>query len=100
MTQTITVKIKLLPTKEQVFILREMSQLYISTINMLVSEMVAEKKSIKKSTKDISASLPSAVKNQAIKDAKSVFNKAKKSNHCHPCTKETCLHLEQSELLF
>lgn len=79
MSQTITVKIKLLPTKEQVFILHEMSQLYISTINMLVSEMVAEKKSIKKSSKDISASLPSAVKNQAIKDAKSVFNKAKKS---------------------
>jgi IS605 OrfB family transposase len=79
MSQTITVKIKLLPTKEQVFILHEMSQLYISTINMLVSEMVAEKKSTKKSSKDISASLPSAVKNQAIKDAKSVFNKAKKS---------------------
>ena len=79
MSQTITVKIKLLPTKEQASILREMSQTYISTINTLVSEMVAEKKSTKKSSKDISASLPSAVKNQAIKDAKSVFKKVKKS---------------------
>lgn len=79
MSQTITVKVKLLPTKEQASILREMSQLYISTINMLVSEMVAEKKSTNKSSKDIPVSLPSAVKNQAIKDAKSVFKKAKKS---------------------
>ncbi|ELK38753.1 transposase, partial [Brevibacillus agri BAB-2500] len=78
MSQTITVKVKLLPTKEQASILREMSQTYLSTINALVSEMVAEKKSTKKSSKDISASLPSAVKNQAIKDAKSVFKKAKK----------------------
>ncbi|MEI3614852.1 RNA-guided endonuclease InsQ/TnpB family protein [Pseudogracilibacillus sp. SO30301A] len=79
MSQTITVKIKLLPTKEQKSILRKMSQSYISTINMLVSEMVDEKKSTKKSSKDISAFLPSAVKNQAIKDAKSVFKKARKS---------------------
>ncbi|MEC0450567.1 transposase, partial [Bacillus subtilis] len=56
-----------------------MSQTYISTINTLVSEMVAEKRSTRKSSKDISASLPSAVKNQAIKDAKSVFKKAKKN---------------------
>ena len=79
MSQTITVKVKLLPTKEQVAILEEMSREYISTINALVSEMVEEKKSTKKSSKDISVNLPSAVKNQAIKDAKSVFKKAKKN---------------------
>lgn len=81
MSQTITVKIKLLPTKEQATILEEMSKTYISTINILVSEMIAEKKSTKKSSKDISVSLPSAVKNQAIKDAKSVFKKARQSNY-------------------
>lgn len=79
MSQTITVKVKLLPTKEQATILQKMSKEYIATINALVSEMVDEKKSTKKSSKDISANLPSAVKNQAIKDAKSVFKKAKKS---------------------
>ncbi|MEY9972947.1 putative transposase [Lysinibacillus sp. RC46] len=79
MSQTITVKVKLLPTKEQASILQNMSQLYVYTINSLVSEMVAEKKSTKKSSKDISADLPSAVKNQAIKDAKSVFKKVKKN---------------------
>ncbi|MED0681442.1 transposase, partial [Aneurinibacillus thermoaerophilus] len=54
---------------------------YISTINTLVSEMVAEKKSTRKSSKDVFAHLPSAVKNQAIKDAKSVFQKVKKNKY-------------------
>lgn len=81
MSQTITVKVKLLPTKEQASILQNMSQAYVYTINTLVSEMVAEKKSTKKSSKDISADLPSAIKNQAIKDAKSVFKKVKKNKY-------------------
>ncbi|MBO1627998.1 RNA-guided endonuclease InsQ/TnpB family protein [Bacillus arachidis] len=81
MYQTITVKIKLLPTKEQASILNAMGTEYISTINALVSEMVAEKKTIKKTTKNVPANLPSAVKNQAIKDAKSVFQKVKKSRY-------------------
>ncbi|MGE8207858.1 RNA-guided endonuclease TnpB family protein, partial [Heyndrickxia sp. NPDC080065] len=81
MSQTITVKIKLLPTKEQASILKDMSKEYISTINSLFSEMVAEKTSTKKTTKDVPANLPSAVKNQAIKDAKSVFQKVKKSKY-------------------
>lgn len=81
LSQTITIKIKLLPTKEQSSILTEMSKIYISTINDLVSEMVTEKKSTKKSSKDINVSLPSAVKNQLINDAKSVFKKAKKYNY-------------------
>ncbi|MCE7792797.1 transposase [Salipaludibacillus sp. CUR1] len=79
MAQTITVKIKLLPNKEQEAILSQMSNDYITTINLLVSEMIKEKKTTKKTSKNVSAKLPSAVKNQAIKDAKSVFKKAKKS---------------------
>ena len=78
MSQTITVKIKLIPTKEQEIILKEMGKQYIFTINTLVAEMVKAKKSTKKSSKDIVANLPSAVKNQAIKDAKSIFQKVKK----------------------
>lgn len=81
MSQTITVKIKLLPTKEQASILSEMSETYISIINTLVSEMVAAKKSTRKSSKDIPVSLPSAVKNQAINDTKSVFKKVKKNKY-------------------
>ncbi len=81
-TQTITVKVKLLPTKKQANILTRMGKEYISTINILIAEMVGEKKSTKKTTKHIDAFLPSAVKNQAIKDAKSLFSKkVKKSKY-------------------
>lgn len=78
LAQVITVQVKLLPTKEQAEILEMMSAEYIKAINQLVSEMVLEKKPLKKSSKDIACSLPSAVKNQVIKDAKSVFTKVKK----------------------
>ncbi|PGL56615.1 RNA-guided endonuclease TnpB family protein [Bacillus cereus] len=81
MYQAVTVKIKLLPTKEQASILNAMGKEYISTINALVSEMVAEKKTTKKTTKDVPVNLPSAVKNQTIKDAKSVFQKVKKAKY-------------------
>ncbi|MBG9484022.1 transposase, partial [Bacillus thuringiensis] len=64
-TQTMTVKVKLLPTKEQIRLLEQSSHEYIKLIHTLVSEMVEAKKSTKKSTKDIEANLPSAVKNQA-----------------------------------
>lgn len=79
MAQTITVKIKLLPTKEQDLILTEMSKVYISTINALVDEMTEEEKTTKKTSKNVDVPLPSAVKNQAITDAKNVFKKARKT---------------------
>jgi len=80
--QTITVKFKLLPTSDQIKILKQSGNAYIQVINTLVAEMVEEKKSTKKTTAHVSADLPSAVKNQAINDAKSVFStKVKKSNY-------------------
>ena len=82
MSQTLTVKVKLIPTNEQIRLLEQSSHEYIKVINTLVSEMVKAKKSTKKSTKDIEANIPSAVKNQAIKDAKSLFaTKVKKSKY-------------------
>ncbi|MCI4060695.1 transposase, partial [Bacillus cereus] len=63
MSQTNTVKVKLLPTKEQIQLLEQSSYEYIKVINTLVSEMAESKKSTKKSTKDVEANLPSAVKN-------------------------------------
>ena len=79
MSQTITVKIKLTPTKEEEELLKSSSLSYIQTINVLVSEMIKEEKPTKKTSKDVVAPLNSAVKNQAIRDAKSVFMKAKKT---------------------
>ncbi|QWI73109.1 transposase (plasmid) [Bacillus mycoides] len=81
MSQTITVQVKLLPTKKQASILSFMGKEYISTINTLISEMVEERRVTKKTTKDIPAHLPSVVKNQAIVDAKSVFTKVKKRKY-------------------
>ncbi|MBE7104700.1 transposase, partial [Bacillus cereus] len=40
MSQTLTVKVKLIPTKEQSRLLEESSREYIKVMNMLVSEMV------------------------------------------------------------
>nr|WP_275403104.1 transposase [Sporosarcina limicola] len=72
----------MLPTKEQIQLMEQSSRAYIKVINTLVSEMVEAKASTKKSTKDIEADIPSAVKNQAINDAKSIFSeKVKKSNY-------------------
>lgn len=81
MAQTLTLKIKLKPTKEQVEMFDQSSQTYIGVVNSLVSEMVEVRASTKKTSKDIVAPLNSAVKNQAIRDAKSVFNKAKKTKY-------------------
>lgn len=83
MSQTITVKIKLLPTKEQAVILTEMSRTYISTINNLVSEMVKEKKSTKKTSKNIDVSLPSAVKTKRLKMLK-VFSRRQRKENLKP----------------
>lgn len=78
----VTVKVKVLSTKEQIRLLEQSSSDYIKLINTLVSEMVEVKKSTKKNTKDIEVNLPSVVKNQAIKDTKSVFStKVKKSKY-------------------
>ncbi|MGR5864671.1 hypothetical protein ACT7DZ_14365 [Bacillus cereus] len=42
--QTITVKVTLLPTKQQIMLLEQSSHEYIKVMNALVSEMVEAKK--------------------------------------------------------
>lgn len=81
MENTLTVVIKLNPTKEQKQLIDSSSLEYIRLVNELVEEMVESKTSTKKTTANIVASLNSAVKNQAIRDSKSVFQKVKKSNY-------------------
>ncbi len=48
MSQTITVKMKLFPTKEKISLLEQSSREYIKLMNMLVSEMVEARESTKK----------------------------------------------------
>lgn len=64
-----------MPTKEQQTLIDRTSREYINTINVLVSEMVKGEKVLNISTKDFFAYLPSAVKNQCIRDAKSIYKK-------------------------
>lgn len=75
----ITTQIKLLPTKEQVTLIDGTMQEYIHTVNQVVEDYVSSDNSIKHTSKSVIADLPSALKNQAIQDAKSIFKKYTKN---------------------
>ena len=91
-----TAKIKLLPTKEQEKYLIAISKEYIKTINVLVAEMVQAKKALKLSSKDVTVSMPSAVKNQAIRDAKSVYRRSKQLKRVPILKKPLCIWNNQN----
>ncbi|OXB94726.1 RNA-guided endonuclease InsQ/TnpB family protein [Parageobacillus galactosidasius] len=91
----LTVKFKILPTKEQEKYLTEILKEYISTVNRIVQVMI-NTKHIKLTSKDIEANLPSAVKNQAIQDAKSVYKKYKKTNKLPILKKPACIWNNQN----
>jgi putative transposase len=74
-----TVQVRLYPTPAQATLLRAHCQEYISTINVLVTALnsdVLPDGGKGASTKDFIAALPSAVKNQALRDARSVWNRS------------------------
>jgi putative transposase len=74
-----TVQIRLYPTPEQAALLRAHCQEYISTINVLVAALASDvlpDGGKGTSTKDFIVALPSAVKNQALRDARSVWNRS------------------------
>ncbi|HEY3424945.1 MAG TPA: transposase [Negativicutes bacterium] len=71
----ITTQIKLLPTSEQIILLNNTMQEYIKTANNVVNDYVVGDHTIKHTSKNGIANLPSALKNQAIQDAKSIFKK-------------------------
>ena len=75
----ITTQIKLLPTKEQADLINNTMQEYIKTINHVVNNYVVGDCSVKYTSKSVIADLPSALKNQSIQDAKSVFKKYTKN---------------------
>ena len=75
----ITVKFRILPSNEQSELMEAILQEYISTINSIVSSMISSGYSVILTSKDISSDMPSAVRNQAIRDAKSVYSRYKKA---------------------
>lgn len=70
--------IKLYITKEQKSLVAMTMNEYISTVNSLVSVAVSGTSISKYTTADVNASLPSALTNQCIRDAKSIVNKYNK----------------------
>jgi IS605 OrfB family transposase len=73
------VLVRLYPTPDQAAILRAHCQEYISTINVLVQALdsdVLPNGGGDASTKDFTVVLPSAVKNQALRDARSVWKRS------------------------
>ena len=73
-----TLQVRLYPTPEQSHVLMSHCREYISTVNVLVSaldaDVIAHDDTF--STKDFVTALPSCVKNQALRDARSVFKRA------------------------
>ena len=111
---TTTIQLKLLPTKEQRQLTDTTMDTYIATVNDIVADFRVMDKTDKRTSKDVAATLPSCLKNQCIKDAKSIFKKYKKA--CREadkwnkktsgrtkdsdlsCLKKAGFHLEQPEL--
>jgi IS605 OrfB family transposase len=71
-----TVQARLYPTTDQSCLLMAHCQEYVSTVNVLVAAFDSDVLTGKVSTKDFTALLPSAVKNQALRDAQSVFKRS------------------------
>ncbi len=71
-----TVQVRLYPTAEQARLLMTHSLEYIQTVNVLACAEDAGMLEDGFSTKDFTAPLPSAVKNQALRDAQSVCKRA------------------------
>lgn len=92
----LTVKIKLKPNKYQSFLLEQASREYIHTVNKIVSQMLEADKLLKLTSKHVKANLPSAVKNQAIRDAKSVYRKSKKLKTVPVLKKPVCIWNNQN----
>jgi putative transposase len=73
--QLLTVKIRIFPAQPEP--LRQLSREYIRIVNDLTEQAEKHGSFPKVTTKDVEAHLPSAVLNQAIRDAKSVAKKMK-----------------------
>ncbi|UOF92265.1 hypothetical protein LSG31_08930 [Fodinisporobacter ferrooxydans] len=74
--QAITIKIRINPTDSA--LLKQLALEYIQVVNRLTEEAEQNGAFPKVTTKDVTSNLPSAVLNQAIRDAKSVYRKGKK----------------------
>ena len=71
--------VRLYMPKTEYMLVKDTMDTYISTVNRIVSNAMNGTDIAKLSTRDVSANLPSAIKNQCIRDANSVVRKYKKA---------------------
>jgi len=71
----ITIQINILPSSYEARIIEDTLKGYVSMVNDIVSDFVALDKLVPKTSAHISKDIPSALKAQAIQDARSVFKK-------------------------
>ena len=95
-TVQITVKAKLILTSEQREHLKTTTVEYIRLINTIVSECIEKDERVKHTSGTVSATLPSALKNQAIQDAKSVYKKYRKTKIRSVLKKPVCIWNNQN----
>ncbi|SEB27716.1 hypothetical protein [Paenibacillus sp. 276b] len=74
--QMITIQIRIIPAHPSVLV--DMGNEYIRTVNELIQQAEASGTFPKLTSKTVQANLPSAVKNQLIRDARSIFQRSKK----------------------
>ena len=93
---TLTVKIRICPTPEQASQMQTILQTYIQTVNRIVVQAVEIGEWHRPTSKTVSARLPSAVANQAIQDARSVFFTSKKLGKVPILKKPVCFWNNQN----
>lgn len=92
----LTLNIKLCPTSKQASQLRATLQTYIQTINQIVAVAVECEEWHRPTSRTVYAPLPSAVINQAIQDARSIFRKSKKLSKVPSLEKPLCFWNNQN----
>ncbi|MFD2414514.1 RNA-guided endonuclease TnpB family protein, partial [Paenibacillus rhizoplanae] len=75
--QTVTIQIRIFPPRPSVLV--DMGGEYIRTVNELTEQAERSGTFPQLTSKTVHANLPSAVKNQVIRDAKSLFQRFKKT---------------------
>lgn len=86
-----TIQFKLNLTAYEERLLNTTLSTYIITVNDIVQRFLVDD-GLRLSSKDVQSELPSALKNQCIKDAKTLLNKYKKISGIKPLTNWCCLN--------
>lgn len=76
--QSITVQIRIFPSDPIKQKLKEMGKEYIKTVNQLTEQFEDSEEMPRLTSRNVEAHLPSAVRNQAIRDARSLHKKTRK----------------------